>query len=490
MEQHESTPAAVRQRLASDPHRPLYHFLPPANWMNDPNGLMQWRGRYHLFYQHNPQTPWWGPMYWGHAASTDLVHWQDLPIALSPTPGGPDKDGCWSGCALDNDGVPTFIYTGVHPQCTCIATGSDDLLTWEKYAGNPVIPVPPEGMEVTGFRDHSAWREGDTWYQVIGSGIKGVGGAALLYSSRDLIHWDYAGPLCVGDASQEDPLWTGTMWECPSFFPLGDKHVLIVSAHDPSGQRQSFTIYFVGTYAGHSFQPDFVKRLDLADGLFYAPQTFLDTAGRRIMFGWIREDRPEAAVRAAGWAGLMSLPRILALREDGLPGLDPAPEVKVLRAAHHRVTDLQLAQGTPIMLADVKGGALEIIATFEPCPVGTAVSYGLILRCTPDGAEQTRLLYNPATKRLSLDRALSSQDPAANHTNHEGELDLPDDELLTLHVFLDRSVLEVYANTRACLTSRIYPSRADSLNVGLLSKEGSARLRSLDAWEMNSIWSA
>src|SRR3954470_10280575 len=95
-------PVAARQHLAADSHRPQYHFLPPSNWMNDPNGLIQWKGAYHLFYQHNPNSPLWGDIHWGHATSLDLVHWRDLPLALAPTPGGPDETGVFSGCAVNN----------------------------------------------------------------------------------------------------------------------------------------------------------------------------------------------------------------------------------------------------------------------------------------------------------------------------------------------------------------------------------------------------
>src|SRR5215212_10152948 len=108
-----SLPAAAfaqeRGVPAADHHRPKYHFLPRANWMNDPNGPIYWKGRYHMFYQHNPRGAFWGSMHWGHAVSTDMIHWRHLPIALAPTPGGPDKDGVWSGCVVDNDGVPTVL---------------------------------------------------------------------------------------------------------------------------------------------------------------------------------------------------------------------------------------------------------------------------------------------------------------------------------------------------------------------------------------------
>ena len=135
------------QTELSDPHRPRFHFLPAKNWMNDPNGLIQWQGQYHLFYQYNPNGAVHGTIHWGHAVSSDLIRWTDLPIALTPTPGGPDAAGCWSGCAVDNHGIPTLIYTGIRPQAQCIATSLDGLITWEKFSGNPVLKSPPPRSE-------------------------------------------------------------------------------------------------------------------------------------------------------------------------------------------------------------------------------------------------------------------------------------------------------------------------------------------------------
>ena len=169
----------LRQQFRNDHHRPQYHFLAPANWMNDPNGVIHYKGQYHLFYQHNPDAPVWGNIHWGHAVSDDLVHWHDLPIALAPTPDGADTNGCWSGCALIDKGVPTIIYTGIdadNQQLPCLATSDDRLITWTKYAGNPIIPTTPDDLKVLGFRDHSVWKEEDGWYQIIGSGSKDVGG--------------------------------------------------------------------------------------------------------------------------------------------------------------------------------------------------------------------------------------------------------------------------------------------------------------------------
>jgi beta-fructofuranosidase len=237
--------------LAEKYYRPLVHFTPPFGWLNDPNGLIQWTGTYHLFYQYNPHGAFHGTIHWGHAVSPDLVHWRHLPIALAPTPGTPDEDGCWSGVAVDDDGVPTLIYSGNRQgaQRACLATSADGLLTWQKYAGNPIIPAPPADLDLVAYRDHSVWREDGLWYQLMGAGIQGRGGAALLYRSATLREWEYLHPLCVGDIHSHAPLWTGGMWECPDFFALGDRHVLSVSVwHE---EQLYYSAALVGTYQHH-----------------------------------------------------------------------------------------------------------------------------------------------------------------------------------------------------------------------------------------------
>lgn len=472
------------ESLVDDPHRPAYHFLPPANWMNDPNGLIQWDGRYHLFYQHNPYGPLWGTMYWGHAVSDDLVHWTDLPIALAPTPGGPDEDGCWSGCAVNDGGTPTIIYTGVYPQRPCLATSQDDLLTWQKHQDNPIIDAPPKGLEVVGFRDHGVWKEGATWYQVIGSGISKVGGAALLYRSPNLIDWEYVHPLLLGQEQRRGPVWAGTMWECPDFFPLDEKHILVISARDEDEDHGLYSLAFIGTYTDHTFVPEALVKLDWGDTLFYAPQTLVDERGRRIMFGWIQEGRSTEATEAAGWAGVLSLPRVLSLSSDGLLGVEPASEVRALRTGHTHVEDTVLPSSSgSLRVAD--GDCLEIIARFKP---RDADSFGLNVRCSPDGAEETSIVYDRAAGRLAIDRKRSSEGPGVDRDPRGGPLHLAVNEVLDLHIFLDRSIIEVYVNGKMCITSRVYPTRPDSLGVIPFARGGDAELRSLDIWRMDSIW--
>ena len=460
--------------LASDPHRPLYHFLPPANWLNDPNGLIQWKGQYHLFYQFNPNGPFHGTIHWGHAVSSDLAHWEDLPIALAPTPGGPDQDGCYSGCAVDNDGVPTLVYTGIRPEVQCIATSADDLLTWQKQPPWPVIATPPPGLDLWGFRDPWVWRDGDLWYSVIGSGIRDVGGTALLYRSADLLHWTYLHPLCIGN-----PTETGTMWECPNFFPLRDKHALVIS---PIPLRKS--LYLIGSYADLVFTPESQGVVD-DGGYYYAPQTMLDDRGRRLIWGWLWEGRPAEASREAGWAGVMSLPRILDLGPDGRLTIEPVPELETLRGPRARHTDVDIAPSGLHVLDDVRGDCLELEAVIEP---GDASTVAIALRRSPDGEEQTRIVYDCHDRLLGFDRSHASRDSSVASDPRGCQLPLGAGEPLRLRVFLDRSVLEVFANGRACLTSRIYPTRSDSLGVAIAATAGRARLRSLDAWTMPSIW--
>lgn len=466
-----------------DPHRPRYHFLPPAYWMNDPNGLIQWRGRYHMFYQHNPTGAFWASMHWGHAVSDDLVHWEHLPIALAPTPGGPDEDGCFSGCAFDHNGVPTIMYTGVRgqTQLPCLATsGDDDLITWTKYPGNPVIAGPPNNEDFIIFRDHSVWNEVGTWYQAIGSGIRDQGGTALLYRSDDLVNWTYLHPLAVGDQSATDPVWTGAAWECPDFFALGDRHALIVSAWD--GHEPHTPVYFIGEYTDHRFIPQVLGELD-AGGHFYAPQKLIDAQGRRIMFGWLREARSGDEQIEAGWSGVMSLPRILRLSPEGDLAVTPAAEVDALRQDATHIAGVDVHPDDRQLLTDVKGEGLEIEASFM---ANDAALFGLRVRCSPDDDEYTVIAYDAETQRLIIDATHSTLNPKARGEIRSAQLALDEDEL-RLRIYLDRSVLEVFANERSCISDRIYPERVDSEGIEVFAEGGSVRLQHLTAWQMSEI---
>ena len=468
-----------RRGFADARHRPRYHFLPPANWMNDPNGVIQWRGRYHLFYQFNPYRPMWGQIHWGHAVSDDLIHWEDLPIALTPTLGGPDEGGCWSGCAVDHDGVPTIFYTGIRgdhalaqSQVTCVAVGSDDLLTWTKHLTNPVVTPPDLGL--TGFRDPSVWREDGGWYQLVGAGFRGMGGAALLYRSDDLLEWDYLGPLL--SSSQHDlGLWTGSIWECPQLLNFGDKRVLIFGVWDDGTH---YTVAMTGSYQNHRFTPEHVGKLDAGDRHFYAAQTLKDERGRYLMWGWVQEGSSLGEQSKVGWSGVMSLPRELSLTTSGTLLLKLPEELEGLRDTHTRFENLGVTRTQKL----IEGVQLELEAELEP----NEAECGLVVFCSPDGAEETRIFYDPVRQKLGVNRGRSSLSADTRPDVQEGDFELCPGESLKLHVFLDHSVVEVFANDRFCVTSRVYPSRTDSTGVGVFGT--GAVLRRLDVWTLRSIW--
>ena len=266
---HKAIPAALES-----PHRPQYHFLPPANWMNDPNGTLYYRGEYHLFYQHNPYKPRWGRIHWGHAKSPDLVHWQHLPIALAPDPGLKELH-CFSGCCvIAEDGTPTIFYTSISAKSFATAarrhaqqwaaSSDDHLLEWHKHPHNPILnaEIHPNGRELRSWRDPYIWKEGQAWYMVIAGGFKGEKfGGVLLYQSADLHHWDYLGPLYQGHPDQ------GKGWECPNYFPLGDCYVLVVSPFGP-------VIYSLGEFQDHRHISDSWHILDHSPH-FYATNTDL-----------------------------------------------------------------------------------------------------------------------------------------------------------------------------------------------------------------------
>jgi beta-fructofuranosidase len=488
IEQANVSVAQASARAARDPLRPRYHLMSASRWIGDPNGPIAYHGEYHMFFQHNPYADSGERCSWGHAKSSDLAHWERLPIALTNGPQDYDSMHVASGCCVVHDGLPTILYTGMSPhghsvtqktmrsdaqaspadqlfrtgplqngpkqrsEVQCIAHSHDGMVSWTKHARNPVVARPPRD-DLVGFRDPFAWREQDTWYIVVGSGIKGEGGTALLYRSKDLTRWEYMHPLCVG---------FGEMWECPNFFPLGDKHVLVVSPYES-------VRYAIGTYRDHHFSPESWHELDLGGRPnFYAPNGLEDDRGRRIVWGWIQGGGTEGYP----WDGALTLPRILTLRSDGRLGMSPAAELRTLRGSQVHIDDVLITPETPNLLGDIEGKSLEIIVEFE---LLDATSFGLLVRRSPDGEEGTPVGYDTARKQLiSGDRS--------------GAFDLlADEDTLCMQVFVDNSIIEIYVNGRICFTNRVYPRRPDSLGLSLFAHGGSVRVKSLDCWEMHAL---
>lgn len=293
-----------------------YHFEPKFGWMNDPNGLIYFKGKYHAFFQHNPKEPKWGPMHWGHAVSDDLIHWKELPIALKPDMPYENDGGCFSGSAIEKDGIMYLFYTSVSHESgqTQSVAMSEDGFNFKKYEGNPIIMQPPyDGSK--DFRDPKVTVIDGKYYMVVGSGKDGIG-KVLLYKSGDLLNWEYIGVLYEnGDF--------GEVFECPDFFKIGDNYVLMFSKMITDINKTQFVI---GDFDGERFYPKSFQSPENGPQ-FYAPQTFLDNNGRRILIGWFY-DWGKKLKPGLTFAGALTIPRNLTI-VDGKIHLFPVGE------AHH-----------------------------------------------------------------------------------------------------------------------------------------------------------
>jgi beta-fructofuranosidase len=463
-------PQSVSQsQLANDPLRPQFHLLPARNWMNDPDGPIYFNGRYHMFFQYNPGAAVWGDMHWAHAVSEDMLHWKHLPIALAPTPDGPDADGCFSGSAILHNGVLTFLYTGVRSvspaeatlrdgrhnflETQCLATSHDaDLRTWQKHA-TPVL-LPPRDPKLTGFRDPCLWQEKNLWYMGIGSGQRGAGGQVLLYRSTDLLTWEFLHPLAQGASASgdhPDPVDAGDMWECPDFFPLNGKHVLLYST-----QRKVF--WEVGEYDSKEHRFHSQNRGLLDHGAFYAPKSQLDAQGRRVLWGWIPETRPEAEYSAAGWSGCMSLPRVLAINDANELTAHVIPEMNSLSDADatwgfDRSLNNLLREKFLKFELRYAAAKIEIEASDKPFRLALADGSSAIVQIS----------YDPAATSRELQINTVSA-PLAPRSGKEHRLAL----------FLDASVIECFAEDTLALTTRVYRAPQSPLRLSATDADLSA----------------
>ena len=274
---------AKRETVQQGKFRQDYHFMAETGWINDPNGLIYFKGKYHFFYQYNPYSGFWDCMHWGHAVSEDMIHWEYLPLALAPSEVYDDhlKGGCFSGSAIEHDGKLFLIYTGTcnngngFEQAQCIAY-SEDGIHFEKYEGNPVITAP-EGVPTDLFRDPKVWKHDDIYYVVCGASKNGFA-QARLYKSTDMFHWEFVNVLAESRGE-----W-GYMWECPDFYPVGDKYVLMFS---PMGGKERTSVYLVGDFDYDTGKFFYTISGEIDWGFdYYAPQSFLAPDGRRILVGW------------------------------------------------------------------------------------------------------------------------------------------------------------------------------------------------------------
>ena len=476
---------ASRQAYAGDPHRPIYHYINPEANLNDPNGLCFWQGHWHLFYQAYPPED--TRQHWGHAISTDLVHWRDLPYCIYPDP----ERCCFSGAALVEADRVIAMYHGTEVG-NMVAVSSDPLLlNWHKIAGQAVIPI---GRDLP-YRvfDPCIWKQGDQYYSLsAGTKPEGPGGkpirANFLFRSPDLEHWEYLHPFV------EDDLYTlvGDDGACPYFWPIGDRHMLLFFSHMSGGQyllgdydtdRDKFIVTHGAKFNFGPYGPSGV----------HAPSAAPDGEGGLVVIFNMNPGKP-----TAGWNQIMTLPRRLTVEGDEVL-MEPTGDIESLRGDHVHIGPTAMPANEEQVLDTVRGNAVEIAAEIDP---GDAPMVELNVLRSPDRQEYTRIAFyrdrgyrdrvngtDATSSLLTLDTSYSSIAPdALSRAPETAPVPLKKNETLKLRVFVDKSVVEVFANGRQCVAARVYPDRADSVGVSLRAQGQAAELRALDAWQMQDIY--
>ncbi len=478
--------AEMESQVKNTRFRQNYHFIAPAYWLNDPNGLIQFNGNYHLFYQHNPYSAEWGEMHWGHAISKDLVHWQHLRIALAPSEeyDSYEKGGCFSGSAVNDNGILALIYTGTtgdgqdYSQQQCLSYSSDGI-KFTKYEGNPVIAhFPADGSR--DFRDPKVWKHKDSWYMVVGS-CKDDRGKALLYRSPDLKDWDYIGVMAesLGEL--------GTMWECPDFFEIDGKDALMFSPMSHLCDRKS--LYLTGNMDYRSGKLFWSTMGEIDWGFdFYAPQSFLDDQGRRILIGWANGWnwmpwwKDFGPTGKDGWCGAMSLPRTVHTCPDGKLSFEPVEELKSLRKESYCVTNLVVDSSERFKLGAGDGISYEIEAEIDLNET-EASEIGFELRCSK--TEKTIVSCDLKNAQLVFDRTASG--PYSTGIRR-CLLESAAKESIKLQIFVDTCSVEIFADGgRTVMSCNIYPSQ-ESTGLYFYVKNGCAKVNRIEIWGLSSIW--
>ena len=425
---------AAAPRAQADPIRPIFHVTSPAQWVNDPNGPIFYKDFYHLFYQLDPFSDQGGIKYWGHVRSRDLAKWEHLPIAIAPS-NDKGEESIWSGCCtISGRGEPMIFYTSIAPGKPAInhaeqwaATSDDDLITWRKSPANPVLSEALHGgTKIYDWRDPFIFQDKKRTFMVLGGSLnESKGGQAVvnIYEAEnvELTKWKYRGVLF------QHPDAAARTAECPNFFKLGDEWVLFVS---PYGKVQ----YFVGDFDAETcrFRPRTRGLLDHGPN-FYAPNTMLVPDGRRLVWGWVT-----SFPGGRGWNGCLTLPRQLSFSRDGQLRQNPAPQLSKLRGELVAWRNVRLA-GESKSFPLPPTNTLEVEAEIDMSSA-TSVSLGIK---SENKDPQVLVSFNGLE--------LQVLDAKAPLSLAKGE------RKLKLRIFIDRSVLEVFANETVCMTKTIAP---------------------------------
>lgn len=464
--------------------RQRYHFMPETGWLNDPNGLIFFKGKYHFFFQLNPYSGFWDSMHWGHAISDDMLHWEYLPLALAPSEVYDDhlKGGCFSGSAIEYDGKLFLMYTGAtnngngYEQTQCIAW-SEDGIYFEKYEGNPVLAAPEDVMPDQ-FRDPKVWRHGDTFYMVCAASCNGRG-QALLYRSKDMLHWSFFNIL-----SENRGEW-GSMWECPDFFPLGDKYVLTFS---PVGVGDHTAVYQVGDFDYETGKFTCMHCNEIDWGLdYYAPQSFLAPDGRRIMVSWANEWEwmPQwkdwGPTFREGWCGFFNIPREVRMMEDGTLQFLPIAEVGTIRENFFQQHSMLVTEKEEELKA---GDGVSFELNFKIDLTQTdAEKLELLLRCGED--KETACLFDFKKAEMMVDRGRSdgwSKGISRSNLVLKGKTELD------VHILSDQSSIEIFTDQyRNNHSNNIFAPNAQN-KLKIRTYGGKAVLKDVKSYGLKNVY--
>ena len=468
-------------KMITEQQRPAFHLSARIGWMNDPNGFCFYDGKYHMFYQYYPYETQWGPMHWGHAVSTDLLHWEYLPAALAPDEFY-DKDGCFSGSAITlPDGRHLLMYTGVvqerqknggvcDVQTQCLAVG--DGIDYEKYEKNPVIDERdlPEGSSRIDFRDPKIWREEDGSYScVIGNRPADGSGQILLFTSPDGFEWKFKNVLIANKNR------FGRMWECPDFLQMDGKWVLLTSPQDMLPQGFEYhngdgTLCLIGSLNEQkdTFTDEHSQSIDYGID-FYAPQTILTQDGRRVMIGWMQNwDTCNVKGYSNPWFGQMSLPRELSIK-NGRLYQTPVRELEELR--RNRVACKNEIFSGLKQVDGVSGRRVDMEITVRPAVVENGVPRDMYrkfaVRFAQNDKYQTSLSFHPSDSIMKIDRKFSGSRRAIIH-QRRSEVNSQNGEL-KIRLILDRYSVEVFINDGEQVMSAVLYTDLDADGISFLA---------------------
>lgn len=443
-------------------YRQGIHLAAPVGWMNDPNGFVYYEGYYHLFYQFYPYDSVWGPMHWGHAKSKDLIHWEELPVALAPTEDY-ELDGCFSGSAIVKDGVLCLLYTGhydregVRREVQCLATSTDGI-HFDKHPNNPVIDERQLGSygDSQDFRDPKVLERDGAYYTVLATKTPNELGRILMFKSEDLLTWTFYSVVLEGEAHQ------GIMWECPDLFHLDGKDVLIMSPIEMKQEGHAYanlssTVAFIGEMNWETGKLRVDNYHEIDGGLdFYAPQTCENEEGERIMVAWMQMWQRNFPTHdlGHGWAGCMTLPRRLRVVDNYLCQ-EPIKELE---------TSL-----TPIVHEDNATFGVSESKTYQDVLSNQSVVEIEAVLTEKGNVELSLLETDNEAFIITLDGKNNTLVASRKDVGHsikglekvhltERQITLPSDQRqLTLKIVIDTSSIEVFVNQQYSLSFTVFP---------------------------------